>query len=96
MSRFLVLSKRIINTRHILDILVEKNMYTITLASRQNFSGYMFMDLGYVSTDRLDKLYIEKEEEEEENEFGNSDYDKVSDFIKSIGYDMKDNDNHTS
>lgn len=62
MNRFLVLSKRIINTRHIQDILVEKNQYVITLASGQNFSGFMMCGLGYISTDRLDKLYVEKKQ----------------------------------
>lgn len=41
MNRFLVFSKRIINTRHIQDILIEKNQYVITLSSRQTFSGFM-------------------------------------------------------
>lgn len=93
MSRFLVLSKRIINTRHIQDILIEKNQYVITLSSRQTFSGFMIYGSGYISTDRLDKLYIKKKEE---NESPNLDYDKVSDFIKSVGYYMKDDDGRKS
>lgn len=93
MNRFLVLSKRIINIRYIQDILVEKNMYTITLASGQNFSGFMIYGSGFISNDNLGKLHIKQKEE---NESPDLDYDKVSDFIKSIGYDMKDDDNHKS
>lgn len=93
MNRFLVLYGRIINTGHIRDILIEKNQYVITLSSRQPFSGFMIYGTGYISSDILDKLYIKKKEE---NGSPNLNYDKVSDFIKSVGYDMKDDDDRKS
>ena len=83
MSKFLVLSKRIINIRYIRDIVDEKNMYVITLASSQNITGYMLYGCGFVGNNNFDKLYVENNEK---NELENSDYDKISKFIKSIGY----------
>lgn len=85
MNRFLVLSKRIINTRYIKDILVEKNEYVITLACEKRFSGFMLFGSGFISDESFDEIYIRQDKKNTNTDFDTvSDFDKVSEFIKSI------------
>lgn len=81
MNKFLVLSKRIINAKYIKDILVEKNEYVITLATEKRFAGFMFVGSGFISNEPFEEIYINRYEKQE---IINSDFDKVSEFIKSI------------
>jgi len=89
MNRFLVLSKRIINTKYIQDIIVEENLYIINLSSRPNLTGFLVYGCGFISNDSSDKIYIKQYGV---NEIENLDYNKVSKYIQFIGYDIKNED----
>lgn len=85
MTKFLVLSKRIINTKYIYDIKIDKNKFIISLFTQTKFLGFMFVGSGFISDNNNEHeiIIIDKYNTKDNKNF-NLDYRKVSLFIESL------------
>ena len=83
MKNFIVLTNRILNTKYIQDILIEKNKYIITLASNQILSGCVLFGSGYISNDSMNTICIERNEK---YEYMNVDYNRITKYIEHISH----------
>lgn len=86
MTKFLVLSKRIINTKYIYDIKIDKNKFIISLFTQSKFMGFIFYGSGFISnSDNFEhEIIIIDKYNTKDNKNYNLDYEKVSSFITSL------------
>lgn len=78
MSRFLVLSKMVINTAHVSRIINTTKGYDIYFASRE-FDGFWLLGGGGLNTEHeILRVYNETQKD-----FSKKDYDAVTEWIKN-------------
>lgn len=75
MNTFLKLSKRIINTRQISEIVIKNNLYNIYFSHTIN-NGFFLFTVGWIDTN-VDKITITLEKDKE-------DYDILTNWINNI------------
>ena len=90
MSRFLALSKRIINPRYIRQIYVEENEYIIDLITKQTFSGIMvsgaLAGFGFIGNEKDSESKLLSITRYDEKGEINKDFEIVTNFFLSENY----------